>query len=98
MTHTPAVPPAVTPLPANVPRKAQVGRPARVTKPKPPPEAVATGPKKAPQLKPPVTISKAKNQPTPANVAVTDPEMIQQPQLILNTIWMNWLSSPPILN
>ena len=41
-----------------MPRKAQVGRPARVTKPKPPPP----------------TRSKAKNQPTPANVAVTDPE------------------------
>ena len=68
-TPTPAVPP-----PANVPRKAQVGRPARVTKPKPPPPAAATGPKKAPQPKPPVTGSKAKNQPTPANVAVTDPE------------------------
>ena len=75
-TPTPVVPPAVTPLPANVPRKAQVGRPARVTKPKPPPRAAATatGPKKAPQLKPPVTRSKAKNQPIPANVAVTDPE------------------------
>ena len=60
-TPTPAVPPAVTPLPANVLRKAQVGRPARVTKPKPPPP-------------PPVTRSKAKNQPTPANVAITDPE------------------------
>ena len=71
---TPAVPPAVTPPPANVPRKAQVGRPARVTKPKPPPPAATPGPKKAPQLKPPVTRSKAKNQPTPANVAVTDLE------------------------
>ena len=74
VTPTPTVPPAVTPLPANVPRKAQVGRPARATKPKPPPLAAATGLKKAPQLKPPVTRSKAKNQPTPANVAVTDPE------------------------
>ena len=73
-TPTPAVPPTVTPPPANVPRKAQVGSPARVTKPKPPPPAAATGPKKAPQPKPPVTRSKAKNQPTPANVAVTDPE------------------------
>ena len=45
---TPAIPPAVTPLPANVPRKAQVGRPAKVTKPKPPPPAVAAGLKKAP--------------------------------------------------
>ena len=66
--------PAVTPLPANVPRKAQVGRPARVTKPKPLPLAAATGLNKVPQPKPPVTRSKTKNQPTPANVAVTDPE------------------------
>ena len=73
-TPTPTVPPAVTPPPANVPRKAKVGRPARVAKPKPSPPAVATGPKKTPQPKPPVTRSKAKNQPTPANVAVTDPE------------------------
>ena len=73
---TPAltVPPVVTPPPANAPRKAQVGRPARVTKPKPLPLAMATGPKKAPQPKPPVTRSKAKNQPTPASVVVTDPE------------------------
>ena len=40
-----AVPPAVTPLPANVPRKAQVGRPARVAKLKPPLPAAAAGPK-----------------------------------------------------
>ena len=74
VTSTPAVPPAVTPPPANVPRKAQVGRPAKVTKPKPPPPAVAAGSKKAPQPKPPVMRSKAKNQLTPANVAVTDPK------------------------
>ena len=74
VTPTPAAPPEVTPLPANVPRKAQVRRPARVTKPKPLPPAVATGLKKVPQPKPPVTRSKEKNQPTPANVAVTDPE------------------------
>ena len=74
ITPTPATPPAVTPPPANVPRKAQVGRPAKVTKPKPPPPAVATGSKKAPQSKPLVMRSKVKNQPTPANVAVTDPE------------------------
>ena len=73
-TPTPAAPPAVTPPPANVPRKAQVGRLARVTKPKPLPPVVATASKKAPQPKPPVTRSKVKNQPTPANVAVTDPE------------------------
>ena len=74
VTPTPAVPPAVTPPPANVPRKAQVGRPARATKPKPPPPTVAPGLKKAPQPKPPVTRSKVKNQPTPASVAVSDPE------------------------
>ena len=74
VTSTPAAPPAVTPPPANVPWKAQVGRLARVTKPKPLPPVVATDLKKAPQPKPPVTRSKAKNQPTPANVAVTDPE------------------------
>ena len=45
-----------------------------MTKSKPPPPAAVTGPQKAPQLKPPVTRSKAKNQPTPANVAATDPE------------------------
>ena len=71
---TPTVPPVVTPLPANVPRKAHVGRPAGVAKPKPPPLAAATGSKKAPQPKPLVTRSKVKNQPIPANVAVTDPE------------------------
>ena len=73
-TPTSAASPAVTPPPANVPRKAQVGRPARVTKPKPLPSATAVGPKKAPQPKPPVTRGKAKNQPSPVNVAVTDPE------------------------
>ena len=74
VTPTPTVPTAVTPPAANVPRKEQVGRPVKVAKPKPPPPAVAAGPKKAPQPKPQVTRSKAKNQPTPANVAVTDPE------------------------
>ena len=46
----PAGPPAVTLPQANVPRKAQVGRPARVAKPKPVPPsaaAAATVPKKA---------------------------------------------------
>ena len=57
-----------------MPRNARVGRPSRVTKPKPSPPPVATGLKKAPQPKPLVMRSKAKNQPTPANVAVTDPE------------------------
>ena len=73
-TPTPAVPPAVTPPLANVPRKAQVGRPAKVAKLKPPPLVVAAGPKKATQPKPLMTRSKMKNQPAPTNVAVTDPE------------------------
>ena len=71
---TPTVPPAVTPLPVNVPRKAQVGRPARVAKPKLPLPVVAAGLKKVAPPKPPVTRSKTKNQPTSVNVAVTDPE------------------------
>ena len=74
VTPTPTVPPAVTPLPANVSRKAQVGRSARGAKPKPLPQAAAPGPKKATPPKPPVTRSKTKNQAAPANVAVTDPE------------------------
>ena len=37
----PVGPPAATPPQANVPRKAQVGRPARVAKPKPSPSATA---------------------------------------------------------
>ena len=57
-----------------MPRKAQVGRPARVARPKPAPLAAVVGAKKAPPQKPPVTRSKTKNQPTPVNVAVTDPE------------------------
>ena len=70
-TPTPATSPAVTPPPANVPRKAQVGRPAKIVKPKAP---QAAGPKKTTPLKPPVTRSKTKNQPIPTNVSVTDPE------------------------
>ena len=74
-TPTSAASPAVTPPPANVPRKAQVGRPARVTKPKPLHiRPRLWGRKKAPQPKPPVTRGKAKNQPSPVNVAVTDTE------------------------
>ena len=65
-------PPAVTPPQANVPRKAQVGRPVRVAKPKPSPSAAA--PKKATPPKPPVTRSKTRNQPTPTPVAATDLE------------------------
>ena len=73
-TPTLTVPPAVTPPPVNVPRNMQVGRPARVAKPKPLPPAAAAGPKKTTQPKPPMTRSKMKNQPAPVNVAVTDPE------------------------
>ena len=58
-TVTPAASPTVTPPQANVPRKAQVGRPARVVKLKPPPPAAvaATAPKKVTPPKPPVTRS-----------------------------------------
>ena len=68
--------PAVTPTQANVPRKAQVGRPARVAKPKPSPSATAAAaaPKKATPPKPPVTRGKTKNQPTPTPIAATDLE------------------------
>ena len=53
-TVIPAGSPAVTPPQANVPRKVQVGRPARVVNPKPtPPAAVAaTAPKKLPHQNP----------------------------------------------
>ena len=47
LTPAPAASSAVTPPPANVPRKAQVGRPVRVAKPKPLPATAAAGPKKA---------------------------------------------------
>ena len=70
----PVGPPTVTPPQANVPRKAQVGRPARVAKPKPTPSATAAAPKKATPPKPPVTRGKTKNQPTPTPVATTDLE------------------------
>ena len=72
----PVGPPAVTPPQANVPRKAQVGRPARVAKPKPSPStaAVAAAPKKATPPKPPVTRSKTKNQFASTPVAATDLE------------------------
>ena len=72
----PAGPPAVTPPQANVPRKAQVGRPARVAKPRPMPPAAAAAmaPKKATPPKPPVTWSKTRNQPTSTPVAATDLE------------------------
>ena len=73
---TPAGPSAVTPPQANVLRKAQVERPTRMAKPKPvPPAAVtAVAPKKVSPLKPPVTRSKTRNQPTTTPVAATDLE------------------------
>ena len=72
----PVGPPAVTPPQANVPRKAQVGRPVKVAKPKPSPStaAVAAAPKKATPPKPPVTRNKTRNQPAPTPVAATDLE------------------------
>ena len=70
----PVGPPAFTPPQANVPRKAQVGRPARVAKPKPSPSAAAAAPKKTTSPKPPVTRSKTRNQPAPTPVAATDLE------------------------
>ena len=72
----PKGPPAVTPSQATVLRKAQVGRPARIPKPKagPPTAAAAVAPKKNPPPKPPVARSKVKNQPTPTPVAATDLE------------------------
>ena len=75
-TVVPTGSPAVTPPQANVPRKAQVGRPARVVKPKPTPPAVAaaTAPKKITPPKPPVTRSKTRNQPAHTSVAAADIE------------------------
>ena len=75
-TVTPVGSPTVTPPQANVPRKAQVGRPTRAAKPKPaPPAAVATTVlKKVTPPNPPVTRSKTRNQPAPTLVAATDIE------------------------
>ena len=75
-TVVPAGSPTVTPPQANVPRKVQVGRLARVAKPKPAPPATvaATIPKKVTPPKPPVTRSKTRNQPTSTSVAATDIE------------------------
>ena len=75
-TVVPTGSPTVTPPQANVPRKAQVGRPAWVVKPKPtPPAAVAAmAPKKVTPPKPPVTRSKTRNQPAPTSVAAADIE------------------------
>ena len=71
---SPVGPPAVTLPPANVPKKAQVGRPAKIAKPKVPPQATVAGPKKTVPPKPPVTRSQTKNQAASKAVAVTDPE------------------------
>ena len=73
-TSTPPMPVPVTPPAANVPRKAQVGRPAKATKPKLAQPALAGGPKKAPATKPPVTRSQTKNQPTLAGMTVAESE------------------------
>ena len=75
-TVIPAGSPAVTPPQANVLRKAQVGRPARVAKSRPTPPAVvaAMAPKKVTPPKPPVTRSKTRNQPAHTSVAATDIE------------------------
>ena len=72
----PAGPPAITPPQANVPWKVQVGRPARIAKPKPVPPAApaAVAPKKVSPPKPPVTRSKTRNQPRPTPVAAADLE------------------------
>ena len=71
---SPVGPLAFTPPPANVPGKAQVGRPARVAKPKIPPKVAAARPKKPAPSKLPVTRGPVKNQATSKTVAVTDPE------------------------
>ena len=72
----PVGPSAVMPPQANVPQKAQVGRLARIAKPKPvpPAAAAAVAPKKVSPPKPPVTRSKTRNQPTTTPVAATDLE------------------------
>ena len=74
---SPSGPLAITPPPANVPRKAQVGRPgrpARVPKPKVPPQVAVAGPKKPAPLRLPATKGEIKNQAASKTVAVTDPE------------------------
>ena len=71
---SPSGPLAVTPPPTNVPRKAQVGRPTKVAKPKAPPQAAGAGPKKPAPQRPPVTRGQTKNQTTSKTVAVTDSE------------------------
>ena len=51
-----------------------MGRPARVAKPKVPPQAAVAGPKKPAPPKPPATRGQTKNQAASKIVAVTDPE------------------------
>ena len=72
----PVGPPVVTPPQANVPQKEQVGRPAKVAKPKPSSSAAtaAAAPKKVVPPKPPVTRSKTRNQPASTPVAAADLE------------------------
>ena len=76
VTVIPAGTPTVTSPQANVLRKAQVGMPTKVAKPKfaPPAAAAATAPKKVTPPKPPVTRSKTRNQLAPTSVAAADIE------------------------
>ena len=71
---SPSGPLAITPPPANLPRKAQVGRPARVAKPKAPPQAAVAGPKKPAPPKLLVNRGQTKNQAAFKTVVITDPE------------------------
>ena len=67
-------PTPVTPPPTNVARIAQVGRPAKVPKPRGGQSAPVGGLKKAPAPKPPITRSKVKDQPPLRGVKVTEIE------------------------
>ena len=71
---SPAGPPVITPPPANVPRKAEVGRPAGVAKSRVPPQVAAAGPKKPAPPKLPATMGQTKNQAASKTLAVTEPE------------------------
>ena len=51
-----------------------MGRPARVPKPRAPPQAPVPGPKKPSPPKPPITRSQARKQVTTKMVAAADPE------------------------
>ena len=70
---SPAVPPAVTTPPANVPRKVHVGRSTKMAKSRAPPQAAVAGQKKTAPPKPLVTRGQVKNQTASKTVAVTDP-------------------------